>query len=295
MKTPIFTGSGVAIVTPFHSNMSIDYGRLEKLIDFQIDNGTDAIIICGTTGEASTQPTEEHLQTIAHCVKYVNHRVPVIAGTGSNDTAHAIEMSIAAKESGADGLLIVTPYYNKTTQAGLVRHITAITDSAGIPVILYNVPGRTGMSFSVDTYVELSKHPLINGVKEASGDLAMIATVMQKCGDDLCFWSGEDNLIVPVMSLGGLGVISVLANIAPRQTSDMCRLYREGKVKESAALQIRLTELVNALFCEVNPIPVKAALKMMGLDTGVLRMPLIEMSEKNQIRLKAAMAEAGIL
>jgi 4-hydroxy-tetrahydrodipicolinate synthase len=295
MKTPIFVGSGVAIVTPFKEDTSIDYKRLEKLIDFQIENGTDAIIICGTTGEASTQPTEEHLKTIDYCVKYVNHRVPVIAGTGSNDTLHAVEMSVAARESGVDGILVVTPYYNKTTQTGLVRHIQYIADRAGVPVILYNVPSRTGMSFSVDTYCELAKHPLVNGVKEASGDLAAIATVMQKCGDDLNYWSGEDNLIVPVMSLGGKGVISVLANIAPRETSDICRLYLEGKVEESAALQIRMTELVNALFCEVNPIPVKAALKMMGLDTGVLRMPLFEMSEKNQARLKAAMIEAGII
>ena len=294
MKKPIFTGSGVAIVTPFKEDMSVDYGRLEKLIDFQIDNGTNAIIICGTTGEASTQPTEEHLATIERCVKHVNHRVPVIAGTGSNDTLHAVEMSVAARQSGADGLLIVTPYYNKTTQAGLIRHVEKIADEANLPIILYNVPSRTGMSFTVDTYCELSKHPMINGVKEASGDFQIVVTTMQKCGDDLNFWSGEDNLIVPMLSYGGKGVISVLANIAPRETSDICRLYFEGKVKESAALQIRLAELVNALFCEVNPIPVKAALKMIGLDTGALRMPLIDMSEKNQVRLKAAMIQAGI-
>jgi len=295
MKKPIFIGSGVAIVTPFRQDMSIDYDHLGTLIDFQLANGTNAIIICGTTGEASTQSTEEHLKTIEYCVKYVDHRVPVIAGTGSNDTVYAAEMSKEAREIGADALLVVTPYYNKTTQAGLVKHITYIVDHAGIPLILYNVPSRTGMSFSIDTYCELAKHPLVNGVKEASGDLTAIATVMQKVGDDLNYWSGEDNLIVPVMSLGGKGVISVLANIAPRETADICRLYFEGKVKESAALQIRMTELINALFCEVNPIPVKAALKMMGLDAGYLRMPLFEMSEKNQVRLKAAMIEAGIL
>jgi len=295
MKKPVFVGSGVAIITPFRQDMSVDYDRLRSLIDFQIANGTDAIIICGTTGEASTQSTEEHLKTIEECVKHVNHRVPVIAGTGSNDTVYAGEMSREAREIGVDALLVVSPYYNKTTQAGLIRHIEYIADHAGIPIILYNIPGRTGMSFSVDTYCELAKHPLVNGVKEASGDLAAVATVMQKVGDDLNFWSGEDNLIVPVMSLGGMGVISVLANIAPRETADICRLYLQGNVRESAALQIRMTELINALFCEVNPIPVKAALKMMGLDAGYLRMPLIEMSEKNQARLKSAMIEAGIL
>ncbi|MGI6578380.1 MAG: 4-hydroxy-tetrahydrodipicolinate synthase [Eubacteriales bacterium] len=295
MKTPLFVGSGVAIVTPFNEDYSIDYPRLKKLIDFQIENGTDSIIICGTTGEASTQPTEEHIETITQCVKYVNGRVPVIAGTGSNDTLHAVEMSVAAREAGADGLLVVTPYYNKTTQTGLIKHMTYIADRAELPVILYNVPSRTGMSFTVETYCELSKHPLINGVKEASGNLAVIASVRQRVGDELYFWSGEDNLIVPVLSLGGKGVISVLANIAPKQTSDMCRLYLEGRVRESSDLQIKMTELINALFCEVNPIPVKAALKLMGLDSGVLRMPLFEISDSNLMRLKKAMTDAGIL
>ncbi|NLM61964.1 MAG: 4-hydroxy-tetrahydrodipicolinate synthase [Clostridiales bacterium] len=295
MKTPLFVGSGVAIVTPFNEDYSIDYPRLKKLVDFQIENGTDAIIICGTTGEASTQSAEEHIETISQCVKFVDGRVPVIAGTGSNDTLFAVELSAAAREAGADGLLVVTPYYNKTTQTGLIKHMTYIADRAGLPIIVYNVPSRTGMNITADTYCELAKHPMINGVKEASGNLTVIATVMQRVGDELYFWSGEDNLIVPILSIGGKGVISVLANIAPRQTADMCRLYLEGNVRESARIQIEMTELINALFCEVNPIPVKAALKLMGLDTGVLRMPLFEISESNLLRLKKAMIEAGIL
>jgi 4-hydroxy-tetrahydrodipicolinate synthase len=295
MKTPLFVGSGVAIVTPFNEDCSIDFPRLKKLVDFQIENGTDAIIICGTTGEAPTLKDDEHIEAIAQCVKYADGRVPVIAGTGSNDTLHAVDMSKAAHQVGADGLLMVTPYYNKTTQSGYINHMTYIADRVELPIILYNVPSRTGFGISADTYCELSKHPMINGVKEASGSLTMIASVMQRVGDELNFWSGEDNLIVPTLSLGGKGVISVLANIAPRQTSDMCRLWFEGKVHESARLQIEFTELINALFCEVNPIPVKAALKLMGLDSGILRMPLIEISEGNLTRLKKAMVEAGIL
>ncbi|NLL34194.1 MAG: 4-hydroxy-tetrahydrodipicolinate synthase [Clostridiales bacterium] len=296
MKTPLFVGSGVAIVTPFREgDYSIDFNCFEKLIDFQIENGTDAIIVCGTTGEASTQSTEEHLQTIEHCVKHVNGRVPVIAGTGSNDTLYGIEMSIEARKLGVDGLLVVTPYYNKTTQKGLINHMTLIADKAGIPIIVYNVPSRTGMDITADTYCELAKHPLINGVKEASGNLPVISAVRQRVGDDLYFWSGEDNLVVPILSLGGKGVISVVGNIAPRQTSDMCRLYLEGNVLESTKIQIGLTELINSLFAEVNPVPVKAALKLMGLDSGTLRLPLIDISEPNLKRSMNAMTEYGLL
>ncbi len=296
MKKPIFTGSGVAIVTPFTEDKTkVDYDKFEQLIDFQISNGTDAIIVCGTTGESTTQPSEEHLETVRRCAKHVNGRVPVIAGSGSNDTLHAVDMSVGSQECGADALLIVAPYYNKTTQTGLINHITYIADRVEVPIILYNIPGRTGMSFTTDTYYELSKHPLINGVKEASGDMDIVLQTRYKCGDDLNIWSGEDSLIVPIMSLGGKGVISVLGNIAPKLTSDMCHLYLEGKTDLSAKLQIQVAELIASLFCEVNPIPVKAALKLMGLDNGALRMPLCDISESNLIRLKNSMSEVGLI
>lgn len=296
MKKPIFTGSGVAIVTPFTDDGSrVDFQQFERLIDFQIENGTDAIIVCGTTGESTTQPHYEHLETVRYCIEYVDGRVPVIAGSGSNDTMHAVEMSQACSEFGASGLLIVAPYYNKTTQKGLVKHIEYIADRVTAPIILYNVPSRTGMTFSTDTYVELSKHPMVNGVKEASGDLNAALTAMNRIGEDFYFWSGEDNLVVPLMSIGGKGVISVVANIAPRQTADLCHHYLEGRVEESRKIQVQMAELVNTLFCEVNPIPVKAALKLMGLCNGVLRMPLCDMSEAGVQRLTKAMKEVGLL
>ncbi|MDR0382062.1 MAG: 4-hydroxy-tetrahydrodipicolinate synthase [Oscillospiraceae bacterium] len=294
MKTPVFVGSSVAIVTPFTGDF-VDFERLGELIEFQISNNTNAITICGTTGEASTQTIPEHLATIEYCIKKVDGRVPVIAGTGSNDTNHALLMSQAAEESGADALLLVTPYYNKTTQAGLVKHFTYLADRVHIPIILYNVPARTGMSFTAQTYRELSRHPLINGVKEASGNLTLLAQTRALCGDELCVWSGNDDQIVPLLAMGGQGVISVLANIAPRETSDICRLWREGKTAESAALQIRLQELIDALFCEVNPIPVKTAMRLIGYDCGPLRMPLCEMDPKHLDLLKEAMTGAGLL
>ena len=294
MKTPVFTGSAVAIVTPFTGDF-VDFNRLGELIEWQLDNGANAIVICGTTGEASTQTIPEHLAAIEFAIKKVNGRVPVIAGTGSNDTAHALLMSQSAEKSGADALLVVTPYYNKTTQAGLVKHYTYLADRVRIPVIMYNVPGRTGMSFTADTYKELAKHPLINGVKEASGDFTLIAQTRMRCGDELNIWSGNDSEIIPILALGGQGVISTMANLIPRETADICRLWREGKTKESADLQIKYQELIDSLFCEVNPIPVKTALKLMGWDCGPLRMPLCDMGSKNLERLRAAMSEVGLL
>ena len=294
MKTPVFTGSAVAVVTPFTGDF-VDFTRLGELIDWQIESGIDAIVICGTTGEASTQTIPEHLASIEFAIKKVNGRVPVIAGTGSNDTAHALMMSQSAEKSGADALLVVTPYYNKTTQTGLVKHFTYVADRVHIPIILYNVPVRTGMSFTANTYKELSRHPLINGVKEASGNTTLMAQTRMLCGDELNIWSGNDTDIVPVLAFGGQGVISTMANVIPKETADICRLWREGRIKESADLQIKYQELIDALFCEVNPIPVKTAMKLMGKDCGPLRMPLCDMAPKNLEQLRAAMSEVGLL
>lgn len=293
MKTPVFTGSAVAIVTPFTGDF-VNFERFGELIDMHLESGTDAIVVCGTTGEASTQTIPEHLASIEFCIKRVNGRVPVIAGTGSNDTMHALMMSQSAEKSGADALLMVTPYYNKASQAGLVKHFTYVADRVHIPMILYNVPSRTGMSFTAETYKELSRHPLINGIKEASGNFTLIAQTRHLCGDDMNLWSGNDDQIVPILSMGGQGVISVLANVIPKETADICRLWREGKTKESADLQTKYQELIDSLFCEVNPIPVKTAMALMGYDCGPLRMPLCDMAPKNVERLKAAMKEVGL-
>ncbi|MBQ4628823.1 MAG: 4-hydroxy-tetrahydrodipicolinate synthase, partial [Clostridia bacterium] len=252
MKKTIFTGAGVAIVTPFNSDLSVNYDKLGELIEYQIANGTDAIIICGTTGEASTLTDDEHREEIKFAVDKVAGRVPVIAGTGSNDTAYSIELTRYAKEVGADASLNVTPYYNKTTQRGLIKHFTAIADAVDLPMILYNVPGRTGMTISPDTYKELSKHPNIVATKEASGNLADVVRIKYLCGDDLDIYSGEDGLITPMLSLGAKGVISVLSNIKPRETHNICVEYFRGNVEASAALQIKYSNLVDALFCETN-------------------------------------------
>ena len=295
MKSPVFTGSAVAIVTPFTGDF-VDFPRLGELIDWQIDNGSDAIVICGTTGEASTQTIPEHLASVEFAIKRADGRVPVIAGTGSNDTAHALMMSQSAEKSGADALLIVSPYYNKATQAGLVKHYTYIADRVHIPIILYNVPARTAMSFTADTYRELSRHPLINGVKEASGNLNLIAQTRMRCRDDEFYiWSGNDTDTVPILAMGGQGVISTMANVIPREVADICRLWREGHIRESADLQIKYQELIDSLFCEVNPIPVKTAMRLIGKDCGPLRMPLCDMSPQNLERLRAAMTEVGLL
>lgn len=293
MKKTIFTGSGVAIVTPFDKNGEVDYKALEKLLDFHVENSTDAIIICGTTGEAAAMSEKEHIDVIAHTVKYINKRIPVVAGTGSNDTAFGIELSKEAERVGADGLLTVTPYYNKTTQKGLVKHFTAIADSVNLPIILYNVPSRTGLNITPATLFELSKVDNIVGIKEASGNISQAAKMASLC-PDIDIYSGDDEMTVPVLSLGGKGVISVLANVAPKETHDMVYKFLEGDTKGALKLQLNAIELIDALFIEVNPIPVKAALKLMGLDTGVLRLPLCEIDDSHLEILKKAMINYGI-
>lgn len=294
MKTPLFTGSSVAIITPMHPDYSINFEKLGELIEFQIANGTSAITICGTTGESATLKDDEHLAAIRYTVECVAGRVPVIAGTGSNETAHAIELSQEAESYGADGLLLVTPYYNKCTTKGLIRHYIMIVDSVHIPAIVYNIPSRTGVAMSAPIYQELSKHPLINGVKEASGDTDIVLKTIAACGDSLNIWSGNDNQIVPYMAMGAKGVISVLANICPRATADLTGACLAGDYSKAAAMQISYMELIDALFCEVNPIPVKTALNLMGMDVGPLRMPLCEMDPVHETYLKSAMEHAGI-
>lgn len=294
MKSPVFTGANVAIITPFDENGKIDFDRFGKLVDFQIDGGINAITVCGTTGESATLSHEEHCQLIEYCVKKVNRRVPVIAGTGSNDTSYALELSKFAEDVGVDGLLMVTPYYNKTTQRGLIKHYTYVADRVKTPIILYNVPSRTGVSFTADTYLELSKHPNINGVKEASGNFTLIANTLSLCGDDWYMWSGNDDQTVPMLSLGAKGVISVAANILPGVVSKMCSLYFEGKTEESKKLQLEYFDLMDKLFIEVNPIPIKTAMQLMGMDNGKLRMPLYEMAPNNVEILKDAMQKMGI-
>lgn len=295
MKKTLFTGSGVAIVTPFNSDGTVNYNRLGELIEFNIKNSTDAIIICGTTGEASTLTDAEHRECIKYAVEKVNGRVPVIAGAGSNDTAYSLDLSIFSKEAGADGLLLVTPYYNKTTQKGLVKHFLHIADKVDLPIILYNVPSRTGMNIAPETCKELSAHKNIVGIKEASGSISQVAEIAALCGDDLYIYSGNDDQIVPILSLGGKGVISVLANIMPKETHDICSLYFEGDVKKSRELQLRLLHFTNALFCEVNPIPIKAALNLRGFDVGTLRSPLCEISDCGLEKLKETMKEINLL
>lgn len=294
MKDIIFTGAAVAIVTPFNED-GVNFEELKKLIDFNIENGTDAIVITGTTGESSTMSDEEHKETIRFTVEYVNKRVPVIAGTGSNDTAYALELSKYAESVGVDGLLIVTPYYNKTTQSGLVKHFNYIANRVNVPIILYNVPSRTGVNIAPETYLELSKHPRIVAAKEASGDLSAIAKIKALCGDNLAIYSGNDDQILPILSLGGKGVISVLSNVMPKETHDICNLYFEGKVEESSELQIKYLDLINALFIEVNPIPVKTALGLMGYNVGPLRMPLFPMEDKTLEVLRKELASNNLI
>lgn len=292
----IFTGSGVAIATPMKKNGEIDYPAFEKLIEFQIAGGTDAIIVCGTTGEASTQSHEEHLETIKFCVDVVNKRIPVVAGTGSNCTETAVYLSKEAEKYGVDGVLLVSPYYNKATQNGLYQHFKTTADAISIPAILYNVPSRTGCNILPETAVRLAKEVKnIVGIKEASGNISQIAHLAAISKGCIDIYSGNDDQIIPIMSLGGIGVISVLANVAPKETHDICQLYLDGKVKEACAEQLRALELCNALFCEVNPIPVKKALELMGIIPGGLRLPLTEMEPANTERLTKAMKEFGIL
>lgn len=295
MKKTVFTGSAVAIVTPFFPDGSVNYDKLKELIDYQIDNGTDAIVITGTTGESPTLSPKEHADVIKEAVKMCAGRVPVIAGTGSNDTAFGVAMSIDAERDGADALLLVTPYYNKASQEGLYRHFKAIAESVSIPVILYNVPSRTGTNISVETCKRLAEIENIVAIKEASGNISTVAQIIRECGDKLDVYSGNDDQIVPIMSLGGKGVISVLANVAPKQTHDICQLYLDGKTKESAALANEYLHLANALFCDVNPIPVKEAMNMLGFDVGSCRLPLCDTSEANKNTIKNALIEVGLL
>lgn len=296
----IFTGAGVALITPFHEDGSVNYEKLTEILEEQIAGGTDCIIACGTTGEASTLTHEEHLEVIRYTCEVVNHRIPVIAGTGSNCTQTAIYLSQEAEKAGADGLLLVSPYYNKATQKGLIAHFSAVAKSVNIPILLYNIPGRTGVTIKPQTIVTLVKENAnIVGVKEASGDFSAIAELMslakQQLNGEIDVYSGNDNQIVPILSLGGKGVISVLSNIAPGKVHEMCDAYFRGDVTKSAQMQIEAIPLVNALFCEVNPIPVKAAMNLMGKQTGPMRMPLTEMEEKNQQVLKAEMEAYGLL
>ena len=292
----IFTGAGVAIVTPMKANGEVNYEEFAKLIEFQIENSTDAIIVCGTTGEASTLSHEEHLECIRFCTEKVAKRVPVIAGTGSNCTDTAVYLSQEAEKAGVDGLLIVTPYYNKATQKGLYEHFKIIADAVNVPIILYNIPGRTGCAMTPDTIVRLCKEvDNIVGVKEASGNISQVAKIMSLADGCVDVYSGNDDQIVPMLSLGGKGVISVLSNIAPKQTHDICELYFNGNVAESCKEQLRAIELIDALFCEVNPIPVKKALNLMGIEAGTLRRPLTEMEDSNAAKLEQAMKNYGIL
>lgn len=291
----VFKGAAVAIITPMLANGEVNYPKLGEIIEFQIANKTDAIVICGTTGEASTLSHEEHLEVIDYCVKKVAKRIPVIAGTGSNCTETAIYLSQEAEKSGADALLVVTPYYNKATQKGLIAHYTAVAESVELPIIMYNVPGRTGCNILPETAATLVKNVKnIVGIKEASGNISQVAKLMSICGDEIELYSGNDDQIVPILSLGGLGVISVLSNVAPKETHDIVEMYLDGDVRGSMELQLKVVPLVDQLFCEVNPIPVKAAMDLMGFEVGPLRMPLTEMEEAHKENLKAAMRDFGI-
>ena len=292
----IFKGAGVAITTPFKEDRSVDYDTFREQIEYQIANGTDAIIVCGTTGEASTLTHEEHLECIRFCVEVVNKRIPVVAGTGSNCTETAIYLSTEAEKFGADALLIVTPYYNKATQKGLIEHYTMVADSVKLPIIMYNVPSRTGCNIQPETAAYLARNVKnIVAIKEASGNISQVAKLMQLADGAIDLYSGNDDQIVPILSLGGLGVISVLANVAPRQAHDIVAAYHEGDVKKSCELQLKALPLCNALFCEVNPIPVKKGVQLQGRDGGILRRPLAEMEPENAKKLETIMKEYGVL
>ena len=292
----IFKGSGVALVTPFKENLDVDYEQLRKLCDWHVEHGTDAIIVCGTSGEASTLTEEEHSECIAVVAEQVNGRIPVIAGTGSNATYTAVKLSKEAEQSGVDGLLVVTPYYNKATQQGLIRHYTAIAEAVSCPIIMYNVPSRTGCNIQPATAVELAKNvDNIVAIKEASGNISQIADLASMADGCIDIYSGNDDQILPLLSLGGIGVISVTANIIPEDTSRLVHSFLEGNIEESRRLQLKAMELCHALFCEVNPIPVKKAVELMDLANGYVRMPLTEMEPKNVERLKKAMIEYGCL
>jgi 4-hydroxy-tetrahydrodipicolinate synthase len=290
----LFTGAGTAIVTPFKDGR-VDFPSLERLIDWQISQDIDAIVVCGTTGEASTLNDEEHIETVRFTVEKVNGRIPVIAGAGSNDTAHAVFMSKELEEKGADGLLLVTPYYNKCTQKGLIQHYTKIADSVNIPIILYSVAGRTGVNISPSTVFELAKHPNIVGIKEASGNISQVVEIAKCVSDDFALYSGNDDMIVPLLSVGGSGVISTVSNVIPRDTHDMVMKYLEGNVKAAGKLQLDMKHLIDALFIEVNPIPVKAALNLMGMIELEYRLPLCPPDEKSMEIIRKELAAYGLI
>lgn len=292
----IFTGAGVALITPFKEDLSVDYDQLERFIDFQIDNGTDSIIICGTTGEASTMSHDEQIEVVGACVSHVNKRVPVIAGAGANCTEEALSLAKRSQEVGADALLVVTPYYNKATQKGLEEYYASVAGAVDVPLIMYNVPGRTGTNIQPKTAAKIAKEvENVVAIKEASGDISQVATLAYETQGDLDIYSGNDDQILPLLSLGGKGVISVLSNIAPKETHDMVMNFMEGKIQESIDMQVKYMEVIHKLFCEVNPIPVKRAVAELGYCKDVLRRPLTEMEEANAQLLIQAMKETGIL
>lgn len=293
-KNTVFQGVATALITPFN-NDGIDYEQFARLIDWQIDSGINALVVCGTTGEASTLTDDEHRDAIAFAVKHVNKRVPVIAGAGSNDTLYALDLARCACEAGADALLCVTPYYNKATQTGLIKMFTEIANFSTVPIILYNVPSRTGVNIEPSTYAVLAEHPNICGIKEASGNISKAVETMSLIGDKVDLYSGNDDQILPMLSLGGKGVISVLSNVLPAKTVEMCNKFFEGDIKGCAKLQYEMLPLIQALFSEVNPIPVKAAMEMMGYCNGELRLPLTLIEEKNRERLRKEMLKQGIL
>lgn len=294
MKEILFKGCGTAILTPFNKN-GVNFDEFKKMLENQIENEVDSIIVCGTTGESSTMTKEERREIIKFAVDTVNKRTKVIAGTGSNNTLEAIEMSKYAENVGVDGLLIVTPYYNKTTQKGLIAHYKEIAKAVNIPIILYNVPSRTGVNILPETCLELSKIENIVAIKEASGNISQVVKIASLCGDNLSIYSGNDDQIIPVLSLGGKGVISVLSNVMPKFTHDMVRKYLDGQVKEATKMQLEALELIDCLFCEVNPIPVKYALNLVGYNFGVPRLPLIELSDENKVKMKNVMEKYGLI
>lgn len=295
MKSPVFTGSGVALVTPMNTDGSINYKTLEQLIEFHIANGTDAIISCGTTGEASTLSRDEHISVVAFTCEKVDGRIPVIAGTGSNDTAFSIKTTKMAKSAGADAVLSVTPYYNKTSQMGLTAHYTAIADSSELPVILYCVPSRTGVDIKPETYRILSGHPNIIGTKDASGNVANTARIIAECGEDFTVYSGEDSQIVPMMSVGAKGVISVTANVVPRLIHELTCLCLKNDFAKAGKMQVEYMRLIDSMFSDVNPIPVKHALNLLGFNCGGCRLPLVDLSEENKLKQENTLKYYGIL
>lgn len=295
MSNPIFRGSGVALVTPMNADGSVNYKVLEQLIEFHVENGTDAIIACGTTGESATLSEEEHCQVLSFVAEKVNGRLPVVAGTGSNDTSTAVALSKSAEKSGADALLVVTPYYNKTSQAGLIKHYNCIADAVDLPMIVYNVPSRTGCGIQPKTYAELCKHPNIVATKEANGNISSVAVTRSLCGDNLDIYSGNDEQTVPFMSLGALGVISVFANICPQEMHEICRLCLENDFAQASKVNFKYMELMNMLFCDVNPIPVKTAMNLVGFDAGECRLPLVPMSVQGYHDLKDCLAKYDLI